>query len=1357
MKKYLSHIVAVPILCAAFPSFASDIACDISKSRLWNGGSKVNITVTNTGEELIEDWNVELTYPAGNTITKHWKAERDGDNPALFTRVLRVKGIKPNDDFTFGINAEHTLGQEVLPEITACFNGERPVLDADADGIADTQDLCLATPAGEPVDEFGCSESQKDDDGDGVVNSLDAFPNNADESIDTDGDGIGNNADPDDDNDGLSDAEEAMLGTLRLLADTDGDGFSDGEEVELGFSPVDMTSFPETSLVDFETHETIENIFEGIQIKQFGPAWVVGQSALNTTNGALILDGDSLSVSAGDPAIIELTFFTLGGTLAFDFQLGDDPQSGFEIFDVELNDRQVVNAFSLPPSEKRSFSTQIPAGVQTLRFRLFIVPGSSNSSNTFIDNLRLPIILDNDVDNDLVSNLDDLCLLTPRGEPVDAQGCADSERDDDADGVFNIDDICPNTPAGAFVDFNGCADFERDDDGDGVLNNNDAFPFDPTETTDSDLDGIGNNADSDDDNDGLDDNFELSIGTDPLNADTDGDGVSDNVEVDFGTSPLDAGSQPEFARTLFDFEGVSTIDQALAGLEFSLNGNSVWQLTQTGLTGQGAAIVSGDINDNQQSELVIEFDTAGGLVEFDFVVDSEANFDFFEVFIDNERLLSLSGPAAAGVLASSGSTSSLTFVSSSFSVPFFPGSSSVPFFPSSSSSPIIITSSSGPFFPSSSSSVASTNNVSAASVSSFRQPSSVSFESTSSSSSSSSSSFSTSSVSTSSSSSSASLSGIGKFSQLVGPGRHVLRLAFRKDGSVSSGNDNVVLDNLALPIDFNPDLDNDGVSNIQDAFPLDPSESIDTDLDGIGNNADSDDDGDGIEDSVEISFGFDPLNPDMDSDGLLDGAEFDLGLDPLNPDADNDGVLDGADAFPFDSAENLDSDGDSIGDNADNCPFIVNPDQQDSDNDGFGDVCNPNAIAIDAQKSLMITDLSVVADPSRTFDACDLDGDGEQGNVDGVWSFKTVMANLAGTEDLQIFVHNWLRTWLETQEVNSFEIPDARGAALRNFFIGWDGVNPQSLDINSLPFRLLAVVNRGDLARRSNLSSDIFGAETRLVFGLVNPGCFGESFSVIFEYGNLQSQCQATVDHQNDWRALSGLPFGSGYNQALEQLLAPVLSAGASQTAPRGSALKQLRTNEIATVFAGAPAPALWEFRQFALTTQGLTPATIELTPDRSFNESNVLAQFVSDNSSLLELEQHIMPEIIDNEFTPPEGIPFLAASIEYDSSDFWSAPVDLSIDSKAMHKLSLNTCNGCHARETGTFFVHLDPATSPGLSASLSGYLTGIELPDPRTQEPREFGELARRGEFINQASVNSCNSEPGDIFDPSNPRRTH
>ena len=92
-----------------------------------------------------------------------------------------------------------------------------------------------------------------------------------------------------------------------------------------------------------------------------------------------------------------------------------------------------------------------------------------------------------------------------------------------------------------------------------------------------------------------------------------------------------------------------------------------------------------------------------------------------------------------------------------------------------------------------------------------------------------------------------------------------------------------------------PDDDNDEIRDVNDAFPLDSSESEDTDGDGIGNNADNDDDNDGISDIADL-FPLD-ANESVDRDG--------------------DGVGDNSDLFPDDPTESIDTDGDGVGDNSD--------------------------------------------------------------------------------------------------------------------------------------------------------------------------------------------------------------------------------------------------------------------------------------------------------------------------------------------------------------------------------------------------------------------------------------------------------
>jgi len=101
--------------------------------------------------------------------------------------------------------------------------------------------------------------------------------------------------------------------------------------------------------------------------------------------------------------------------------------------------------------------------------------------------------------------------------------------DNDGDGVpDNLDEDDDND---GVKDTNepilGTDPFDSDTDDDNCLDGTDDFPLDDTECVDSDGDSIGDNADNDDDNDGLSDNKETQTGTDPKNPDSDDDGVID--------------------------------------------------------------------------------------------------------------------------------------------------------------------------------------------------------------------------------------------------------------------------------------------------------------------------------------------------------------------------------------------------------------------------------------------------------------------------------------------------------------------------------------------------------------------------------------------------------------------------------------------------------------------------------------------------------------------------------------------------------------------------------------------------------------------------------------------------------------
>ena len=107
-------------------------------------------------------------------------------------------------------------------------NDSNETTDTDGDGVGDNGDA-FPTDATETVDT----------DADGVGDNADVFPTNASETVDTDGDGVGDNADvfptnpaetKDTDADGVGDNADAFPGDSTETLDSDGDGRGDNEQ-----------------------------------------------------------------------------------------------------------------------------------------------------------------------------------------------------------------------------------------------------------------------------------------------------------------------------------------------------------------------------------------------------------------------------------------------------------------------------------------------------------------------------------------------------------------------------------------------------------------------------------------------------------------------------------------------------------------------------------------------------------------------------------------------------------------------------------------------------------------------------------------------------------------------------------------------------------------------------------------------------------------------------------------------------------------------------------------------------------------------------------------------------------------------
>jgi hypothetical protein len=118
-----------------------------------------------------------------------------------------------------------------------------------------------------------------------------------------------------------------------------------------------------------------------------------------------------------------------------------------------------------------------------------------------------------------------------------------------------------------------------DDDADGHPNHFDEFPNDPAEWVDSDFDGIADNADADDDNDGMYDDWENFWGFDRLDPtdaalDADGDSLSNLQEYIDGSDP-----RPQGVQGVWSFEEASgqiAGDSSTYGNDGTISGNVTW-------------------------------------------------------------------------------------------------------------------------------------------------------------------------------------------------------------------------------------------------------------------------------------------------------------------------------------------------------------------------------------------------------------------------------------------------------------------------------------------------------------------------------------------------------------------------------------------------------------------------------------------------------------------------------------------------------------------------------------------------------------------------------------------------------------
>lgn len=404
------------------------------------------------------------------------------------------------------------------------------------------------------------------------------------------------------------------------------------------------------------------------------------------------------------------------------------------------------------------------------------------------------------------------------------------------------------------------------------------------------------------------------------------------------------------------------------------------------------------------------------------------------------------------------------------------------------------------------------------------------------------------------------------------------------------------------------------------------------------------------------------------------------------------------------------------------------------------------AIPVSQARVLMIRDPNVLNDPLRTVNPCN---PAIPGNPNGVWTFKHLMTEMANDtgQSPSDFTVNWLYELGTHKTINGTSVP-AR-TEMNDLLADWRRVSggvAGEINLDLAPFRLLAIVPRLDLRRVGAGGGNFLDAgEVRFIFGLVRPswatsfqpqgnnagGCY-QSMSVSFEYKVARTKCLGVTGWAQQWTALAGLVPGGSYNQALEQLTEPLVTAGAG-------AIARVLTNDRALA-------SPWQLRAFLLAGD-FDETVVAETPADAFNAQPLFQSW---------LAGQVIPAISGPGWNQPipfvpvtyQATPFRGPRPEMPNASFyWVAP---NLDYAASggnnarnwgrYRASIASCNGCHAGETGTSFAHLNPLTS-----ELSGFLTGITVADPANSTPqRGFSDLKRRFQDIHALANTLCLQAP-------------
>ena len=477
-----------------------------------------------------------------------------------------IGGVDPLTGIPIAVGA----GQNPVTTYDASFSGA--ICDDDGDGLTNDEEAALGTDPNNP-----------DSDGDGIDDGQEVNTDGTDPLDDCNSVGGTPLGTSDCDNDGLTNDEEAIVGSDPNNPDTDGDGIDDGQEVNVdGTNPLD-----DCNSVGGTPLGTSDCDNDGLTNDE---EVALGTDPLNPdSDGDGIDDGQEVNTDGTNPlddcdsvggAPLGTSDCDGDGNPTSTDPNPDTPTAVDDMTTADVGVPQTINIVNNDDFPVGSMLTDIGGGTATGTFSFNDATGELTYTPTAADN-NSTVTINYQVCNGTVCATATVFITVP--------SCSDM----DGDNVCDVDDPAPNDPCIPIADPNWQPQGTNDCDMDGLTDDEEVAVGTDPENPDTDGDGIDDgqevNTDGTDpldscssvggiplgiddcDNDGLTNDEEVLAGTDPDNPDSDGDGIDDGQEVLVdNTDPLDdcdaIGGTP-LGTSDCDDDGLSNDDEVLAGTD----------------------------------------------------------------------------------------------------------------------------------------------------------------------------------------------------------------------------------------------------------------------------------------------------------------------------------------------------------------------------------------------------------------------------------------------------------------------------------------------------------------------------------------------------------------------------------------------------------------------------------------------------------------------------------------------------------------------------------------------------------------------------------------------------------------------